>query len=577
MPEVPFRLHFAALLALYCLVAWTYASEVRGAENRPLGAVATQHPLASGAAARVLREGGNAIDAGIAAALTLGVVEPYNSGLGGGGLALVWAGDPKGAKAVDFRETAPQAAFPTMYSAGLFPNASTEGPFAIAVPGQAAGLALLHQKWGKLPWKNLFDEAIRYAESGFPDSGELVSRAQSKRECLMRDYHTFQIYQPLLRDDGNALDFKQRELAETLKKIRDAGAREVYAGSLAAPLIEGLKVKGALLEAADLKLYQARVRSPLAVDFSWGRVWGFPPPTSGGIAVLMGLNVLEELTGDKPEELGKNWVSWTVRTLAEVFQQRNAQMGDPDFVPGMPVKNWISKGEAKRLASAIRLAEKSPAPPPPAAAMRSDAPAIEEERPGTQTTHVSVLDAKGNALSLTASLNLSFGSCVTAGSTGILMNNQMDDFTTEPGKPNAFGLVQSALNAVAPGKRPLSSMSPTLVTQLDQVRLAIGSPGGPRIISSILESLARYFVLKQSLADAIATPRLHFQGPPRPVFVEPPGPEVWKPALTALGLPYEEDKPWGNVQAVAYDGKEKRFDAVSDPRGHGKALIVFAE
>jgi gamma-glutamyltranspeptidase/glutathione hydrolase len=401
-----------ANLPLFALFFLIFSIRLAAAgEPRPLGAVATQHPLASGAAARVLREGGNAVDAAVAATLTLAVVEPYNSGLGGGGLALVWVGDPKSAKAVDFRETAPQSSHPNMFQS-LFPNASTEGPFAIATPGVPAGLAHIHQKWGRLPWNRLFDEAIRYAEEGFPDSGELASRAQAKRECLMRDYHTFRIFQPLLQEDANTLNFQQAELAATLKRLRDGGAKDFYFGTVGAQLIEGLQTKGALLGEADLRNYRVRERSPLFTDFSWGRLWGFPPPTSGGIGVLMGMNVLDELSGNKPETLSKNWVAWVVPTLGRIFQERNTQMGDPDFVTGMPVKKWIGKSEARQLASAIREAK---SPPVPTAVRTEDTPA--------HTSHLSVMDAKGNAVSLTVSLNLAFGSCVTAGTTGILMNN----------------------------------------------------------------------------------------------------------------------------------------------------------
>jgi len=536
-------------------------------DRKTLGAVATQHPLATDSAARVLRDGGNAVDAAIAAALTLAVVEPYHSGLGGGGMALVWTGDPKKTYAVDFRETAPRAATAGMFAEnGFFPNASEEGPFAIGIPGQVSGLFLIHQRWGKLPWAKLFDEAIQYSEQGFEADAELLKRVKGRRECLMRDYHSSRNFQAILQGEVPPIWWVQSDLAASLKKIASGGAREFYQGDLAQQLIIGLKSKGALLNLADLRGYRPLLRAPLFKDYSWGRVWGMPLPSSGGIGVISALNILEELSGDQPERLNREWAPWTVLTLQATFQERNALMGDPDFVPNLPVKKWLSKDEAARVAKSI-LAEDGKSP-----VATKDKPMATE--PSGETSHLSVIDASGNAVSMTLTLNLAFGGCVTAGDTGIIMNDQMDDFTTELGKPNAFGLVQSPANGIAPGKRPLSSMSPTLVTQLDQVRLAIGAPGGPKIISSVLEAMARIFILKQDTADAIAAPRIHYQGAPRPILLEPPGLRLYGAQLESLKLPFEESQPWSNVQAVSRFKSDKGLEAFSDPRGIGKALVV---
>ncbi len=554
------RLYLLILvLALTSFPAARLCAEKSGPKT--LGAVATQHPLATDSAARVLQDGGNAVDAAIAAALTLAVVEPYHSGLGGGGMALIWTGDPKKTYAVDFRETAPREATPTMYS-NLFPNASEEGPFSIGVPGEIAGLFLLHQRWGKLPWPRLFDEAIQHAERGFQADAELLKRVQARRECLLRDYHSSRNFESILNGGSDPVWWVQADLAGTLKKLAAGGAREFYQGDLAQQLVLGLKGKGALLGLNDLRTYRPQLRSPLFKDFGWGRVWGMPLPSSGGISVISGLNILEELVGNQPERLNREWAPWIVLTLKAVFQERNSLMGDPDFVPNMPVKKWISKAEASRVAKQI-LADGGGDAAPPA-----------PESQG-QTSHLSVIDASGNAVSMTLTLNLAFGSCVTAGDTGILMNDEMDDFTTEAGKPNAFGLVQSPANAVAPGKRPLSSMSPTLVTQLDQIKLAIGAPGGPKIISSVLEVMARIFILKQDSAGAIAAPRIHYQGAPGTVFLEAPGIQLYGAQIEKLNLPFEEIQPWSNIQAVSHLGKDG-LAAYSDPRGIGKASVVTA-
>ncbi len=487
---------------------------------QPLGAVATQHPLATQAAARVLKEGGNAVDAAVAVALTLSVVEPYNSGLGGGGMALVWNAKTKKVHAIDFRETAPFRASAEMYlQPGIDPKASQIGPLAIAVPGELAGLESIHQRWGNLPWRSLFQEAIQFAEHGFLDPGELMQNVQQRKECLFRDYDSFRIYSPLLTNRSTKL--LQSELAETLKKIRDRGAVEFYQGEVAQKIIGGLTMKGSIFEESDLAQYQVKERKPLHANFSWGKLWGMPLPTSGGTLVLHGMKLLEKSKKKEPENFSKNVEEYFLKTFEKIFKERS-KMGDPDFPT---TKN---------------------------------------------TTHLSVIDSQGNAVSMTLTLNLPFGSCVTAGKTGIMMNNEMDDFTTTPNRPNAFGLVQGDANQIEPGKRPLSSMSPTLVTKKDRVILAIGSPGGPRIITSVLQVLARHFLVGESLEAAIKNPRLHFQGEPKTIFVE----NDFMSESLKDGISIKKEKPWGNIQAVEWDVQQDKLHPLSDPRHQGLGAVV---
>jgi gamma-glutamyltranspeptidase/glutathione hydrolase len=530
------RSKIARFAGILCLLLG-FGSSVFAAPPKLGGAVATQHPLATEAAARVLREGGNAVDGAIAAALTLAVVEPYNSGLGGGGMALVWMGKEGKARALDFRETAPLQAGPDMYqNPDLGPDASRLGPLAIATPGEIAGLELLHRRWGRLSWAGLFTEAIRHAETGFGPEAELSKRVRDKADCLARDYHSAKIYQELLKPKGSGV-LVQTDLAEALKKLRDRGAQEFYQGELGKTLVDNLRGKGAWLAQADLVGYRPMEREPLAVDFPFGKIWGMPPPSSGGVGVLRGMILLEAFFKKEKKSSPEAWTLALLQALEIVFRDRNAAMGDPDFVKDMPIKAWLKKG-------------------------------------GGNTTHLSVMDGEGNAVAMTLTINLSFGSCVTAGGTGILMNDEMDDFSTLPGRPNAFGLVQSEFNAVAPGKRPLSSMSPTLVTKKRQALLALGSPGGPRIISSVLQTLLRYFFLKESLGKSVAGERLHYQVEPATVFGESDSLFGWIVEKFKVGTKLE--RPWGNVQAVGYDPKTKRFEAVSDPRGQGKALVLDA-
>lgn len=499
------------------------------------GAIATQHPLASQAALRVLKEGGNAIDAAIAAALTLAVVEPYHSGLGGGGMALVWPAKGGKALALDFRERAPLQAKGDMYQNPILgSDASRFGPLAIATPGEIAGLEWMHRRWGKRPWASLFKEAIQYAEEGFAPDPELRERVRDKAECLVRDYHSFRNYKPLLKGEDPGL-WTQKDLANSLKTLRDRGAAEFYQGELGKTLVTNLRGKGAILDSPDLSEYRALERPALSVDFPFGKIWGMPPPSSGGIGVLRGMILLEKFFKANRKPSPEAWTLALLQSMDTIFRERNTAMGDPDFVKNMPIKSWLKKD-------------------------------------GGNTTHLSVMDSEGNAVAMTLTINLSFGSCVTAGETGILMNDEMDDFSALPGQANAFGLVQSEKNAVEPGKRPLSSMSPTLVTKKGKALLALGSPGGPRIISSVLQVLMRYYFLKEDLKDSVAGDRLHYQVDPPFVFGE--SDHSFGFILEKFKIPARLQSRWGNVQATAYDPKTKLFEAVSDPRGQGEALLL---
>jgi len=557
-------------------LGWAQSQGKVAAPSAHTGAAATQHPLATQTALHILQRGGNAVDAAIAAALTLSVVEPYNSGLGAGGLGMIWDPVKKRAFAVDFRERAPLKATPKLYQKpGIPGDASRNGPLAIAVPGEVAGLGYLHKTWGRLPWAELFTDAIRYAEKGFTADPILTARAKVRQSCLSRDYHSWKVYRPLLKPPSDLVAdpsgipeepveapppalWVQSDLAQTLKTLRDEGPNSFYTGPLAYNLISNLKGKGALLTLADLQQYQVKERTPIVGKFDWGKVWGFPLPSSGGISVVRGLNTLEAVLEKTRQPAA--WQTWMVRIFGQLFAERNASMGDPDFVPGQAVAKWVSTSYAKAQAKEL-LKNPPQAPQTPAAKIKTSG----------ETTHLSVMDGEGRAVAITLTQNLSFGSCVTAGATGILMNNQMDDFSTQSGRPNSFGLVQGEANRVEAGKRPLSSMSPTLVTDNDRAVLAIGSPGGPRIITTMIQILFRHYFLKQNLAQALRAPRVHFQDQPYRLYTERGLTEAQKQGLSDLKIPMEQASPWGNVQAVAFDPASGRFSAFSDPRGMGQA------
>lgn len=566
-----FRIRFFPIdfLSLILLASLFFLPTRLFAQHKTLGAIATQNPLATETAAKILRQGGNAIDAAVAAALTLAVVEPYNSGLGAGGMALLWDASKKRAFALDFRERAPLAANEKMFlNNAILPNASKDGPLAIAVPGEVAGLVTLHGRWGRLPWSSLFKDAIHFAEKGFQPDTLLLKKIAARRHCLARDYDTYQIYRPFFQrqeeePEASPIPLIQSNLAKTLKRIQEKKSEGFYRGKLGRKLVGNLQGKGALLTLFDLQQYQAVERAALVARFPFGRVWGMPLPTSGGISILRSLNTLEALQKKTKESLKENWIPWLVGVLGEIFETRNTQMGDSDFVTGMPVKKWISKSRARRDAKKIL-----------SGSSKGKTPTATSAAEGKNTTHLSIIDAQGNAVAMTLTLNLPFGSCITAGSTGILMNDQMDDFSTRPGIPNAFGLVQSQANAIAGGKRPLSSMSPTLVTEKRRPILAIGSPGGPQIITGVLQVLARRFFLGQNLRDAVKAPRIHYQGIPKKVFLERKDSAELRQQLKKLPLPIQYQSSWSNVQAAAYDPHTRTFEAFSDPRGIGFSEVV---
>ncbi len=637
----PKKFHF---LTLFLLILF-YSFQLNAQETQTLGAIATQHPLATRSAEKVLQKGGNAIDAAIAAALTLSVVEPYNSGLGAGGLTVIWDSKQKKAFAIDFREMAPQKANGKMFLQK--PSASRKGPLAIAVPGELAGLAHLHEKWGKLAWQDLFEDAIQYAEQGFEPSTYFKERILKKEACLSRDSHTWKIYRPFFspRDSQVQLTSStqtlssqnetqappkliQKNLARSLKKIRNQGIAPFYQGEIAQEMTRSIQSKGAILTLEDLKNYQVIERPVLSEKFSWGQVWTMPLPSSGGISVVRTLNTMEAiekkwaaLHKKSPEQFPSfqnQWPSLMVAVFDGVFKTRNQEMGDSDFNPKLPVNRWTSKGFARREAHSIlkkqeeRFSiEESPSSDasethrypfdriflqvqgfpsekyghnevcsnsfqhqkkgsPPLKTLKKENTQALVKTDG-QTTHLSIIDQQGNAVSMTLTQNLSFGSCVTAGKTGILMNNQMDDFATQVGQANAFGLVQSTANKIEPGKRPLSSMTPVIVTQKKQATLAIGSPGGPRIISSVAQVLFRHFYLNEEISSAIAAPRFHFQGLPKKIFIE--NENIFQ-SSQKLNYTSQLQSKWSNVQAVEFDIQNQTHRAFSDPRGIGKSSVI---
>jgi gamma-glutamyltranspeptidase/glutathione hydrolase len=543
--------------------------------------VATAERHATEAGVAMLRAGGNAVDAAVATAFALGVTEPYHSGLGGGGFLLLHLAAGTDI-ALDARETAPAAASRDMFVApGVAAHASQVGPLAVATPGLVAGLALALERWGTLSLADVLAPAIRLAEEGFPIGPRHAAILAHWRDSGLaaRFPDTAAIQLPPGTAAGGPIPpgwrLVQKDLAATLRRLAREGPTAFYQGALARAIADEVRRRGGLLSTEDLARYQAKLREPLRGRYRGWQVISFPPPSSGGVALIEMLNILE---GFELAPLGAG-SSASLHRVAEAmklaFADRAAYLGDTDFV-SVPLAGLLSKSYAERLRAELLPPRWRRAP----WTWGRDEVAIRVAGPGVPlpedggTTHLSVTDGAGNAVAITQTINLIFGSGITVPGTGVVLNDEMDDFSAAPNQPNAFGLVDTrGMNAVAPGKRPLSSMTPAIVLEDGKVRLVTGSPGGPRIISTVLLSILNVLDFQMDVASAVAFPRIHHQWVPDLLYVEP-----WIPADVLDGLRRRgwqvkvEDANWSSAQAIAIDPKTGWLFGGSDPRSDGLAL-----
>jgi gamma-glutamyltranspeptidase / glutathione hydrolase len=519
--------------------------------------VVTAHPLASRAGCDVLRAGGSACDAAVAAAFALAVVEPYASGLGGGGLVLVHSAVDGSVRALDCRETAPAAARPDMFlrNGTADPELSQTGGLAVATPSLVRGLAELHRAGGRLPWADLLQPAITLARDGFPVDAELRSRIDEEASRL--NAATQAIFRPGGVTPASGSRLIQADLARTLRAIASDGAEAFYTGPLAEAIAAGARGAGGVLTVADLAACRPLWRKPVHGSYRGVEVWSTPPPSSGGVLLVEMLNIL---SGRDLAAAGWGGIeAWRNQAGAMrlAFADRARWFGDPDFF-SVPVERLTSTGYAdtQRARLDTVFAGSSPA----------GAPA--ESR---HTTHLSVIDGAGNVVAATLTINLSFGSGVVAPGTGVILNDEMDDFSAQPGASNYFGLVGGEANAIAPGKRPLSSMTPTIVLREGRPWLVLGSPGGSRIITAVLQVLVNVIDFGLDLETAVRAPRIHQQWSPPETGCEPlaVAPEV-AAGLRARGLTLKPRGDVGNVQAILVDPRTGERTGVSDPRGIGE-------
>jgi gamma-glutamyltranspeptidase/glutathione hydrolase len=560
-----------AILALLALVAATPVFADSVAQSAALhaavahkGAIASAYPLASEAGQEILAAGGNAFDAAVAVSAALAVVEPSSSGLGGGGFYLLHRQSDGFETMLDAREKAPGAASRDMYldKAGNTTTGSTTGPMSAAIPGEPAAFEYLAHKYGKLPLKQSLQPAIRLARDGFPLYLRLQYGIKAKRDVLARSPDAAKAF---LTADGAVPEvgaiIKQPQLASTLEAIANQGAKGFYEGRVAQNLVAGVRAGGGIWTLEDLKNYRVVERKPLIGEYHGARIVTAAPPSSGGIAVLDTLNILAGFDlHDVDSATRKHFI---IEAMRRAYRDRAIYLGDPDFIK-MPLQQLASIDYAAGQRSSIR-ADK---------AMPSDLlPGIESEPKGMNTTHFSVLDSAGNRAAVTVTVNLFFGSGYMPAGTGVLLNNEMDDFSIKAGSPNVFGLVGNTANSIAANKRSLSSMSPTFV-ETAKGMMIIGSPGGSTIISQVLLGTLNY-VDGMSAADIVKYPHYHHQYLPDEVDYEQGAlSDTEITALQGKGHTLKlSGRPWGNMQVVTWDFASGKVEAASDPRGEGEGLV----
>ncbi len=521
------------------------------------GMVTTQHFLATAVGEKILSKGGNAYDASIAVAFTLAVVLPRAGNIGGGGFMVIHDSETAKQYSIDYREKAPIFSKKNMYlnpDGSLNKGLSTFGYLASGVPGTVAGLWEVHKKFGSLRWEELLDDAIYYAENGFeitPYLSDILLKYKNKLSVYDATKDIFMVHEP---------DFKnkiliQKDLAKTLRLISKYGRDGFYKGEVAKKIALEMEKNKGLITLRDLAEYQPVWRTPLISSYRDTKIITMGPPSSGGVHIIQMLNVLENFD---LKELGHNTYSYN-NLLTEVmkyaYADRSKHLGDPDFF-NVPVAKLTDKGYANHIKNKIILGESTPS--------NKIYPGVFEDNESNETTHFSVADKNGNVVSSTYTLNSTFGSGVVIKGTGILMNNEMDDFSAAPGIPNQFGLLGAEANEIVPSKRPLSSMSPTIVMKNNELFFTTGSPGGSRIISAVLQSILNIIDFDMNLEETNSAKRIHHQWQPDILQIESSINEDIKLKLLGLNYNVKVINPATCLQTIMF--KNNKFYGYGDFR-----------
>ncbi|MCP5245042.1 MAG: gamma-glutamyltransferase [Burkholderiales bacterium] len=525
---------------------------------KDIAAVVTAHPLATSAGYAILEQGGNAFDAAVAVSAVLAVVEPYASGLGGGGFWLLHDAKTGRDIMIDGREVAPSGASEKMYlddNGQPIPGKSLNGPIAAGIPGTPAALVHLTEKYGKLDLTQNLSSAIKLAKDGFKIDQRFARSLQHHEQKLAKYADSAKIFLPHGKPPVAGQLLRQPQLATTLASIAKSGHRGFYQGTVAQTLVRSVKKAGGVWVERDLSNYQVVERVPVQFNYRHARITTASLPSAGGLTLAQALNILEILLFHEKEVYDQAHL--IVEALRLTYKDRAELLGDNDFIQ-VPTERLASKAYARNQAALIDFDR--------AGKRLLEQPELKE---GGETTHFSIIDGSGNRVAATMSINTFFGSGFVAGNTGVLLNNEMDDFAMGEHIPNVFGLYGSRANIISPGKRPLSSMSPTFIEDNKGI-LIVGTPGGSRIISMVLLVILDYVNNAQTDPEKlVAKPRFHHQYLPDFIQIEPDAFDSdWITALQSRGHEVRDIKrKWGNMQLIYFDKKNQRSIAANDPRG----------
>ncbi len=526
------------------------------------GMVASQESVATRIGVDILRQGGNAVDAAVAVGFALAVTLPRAGNLGGGGFMLVHQGANSRTYAIDYRETAPGAATQSMYldrDGKVNKKRKRFSHQSVGVPGTVAGLTLALEKFGSLPLKRVMAPAIRLARDGITITPDFADSLEARKKRLQRHSHSARIF---FHADGSPYQsgeiLRQTDLANSLQLIASQGAKAFYQGPIAESISAEMAAHDGLITTRDLQDYQAKLRNPVIGNYRGYQIASMPPPSSGGVHLVQMLNMLESYPIGFLGHNSADTIHIMAETMKRAYADRSRHLGDSDFWP-VPITGLISPDYAATLIKGIDINRATPSV--------DIAPGRPQKFESNQTTHFSVMDRHGNAVSNTYTLNFSYGTGIVAGGTGILLNNEMDDFSAKAGEANAYGLIGGKANAIEARKRPLSSMTPTLVFKDGRPMLATGSPGGSRIITTVLQVIMNVIDHKKNIAEAVSAPRIHHQWLPDEIRTE--GGISYDTLSILRQRGHSIRRKWAMGSANSVMRIEQGFLGASDPRRRG--------
>jgi gamma-glutamyltranspeptidase/glutathione hydrolase len=557
-------IYFKLTILLTFLITITFSLHANTAHGKR-GMVVSAEPIAAQVGLQILKKGGNAIDAAVATGFALAVTYPVAGNIGGGGYMVIHLPDGRNT-AIDYRETAASLAYRDMYldkNGNFSPELSQAGVLSAGIPGSVAGLLYALEKYGTMKIAEVIQPAINLAEDGFPLS---ASNAKSL-EITLKEFEKYPSSIKIFSKEGIAYKegdiFKQPDLAKTLLEIKNLGRDGFYKGKVAELLLNQMKTLGGNFSREDLENYKPVEREVVKGKYKEFEIVSMPPSSSGGIALVQMLNILENFSFQKDEWNSSNYIHALVSVMKFAYADRSIHLGDPDYF-NIPQKWLLSKSYTMKLFGQISdksISSENIKPGNP-----------DENKESEETTHYSVMDKHGCAVSVTTTINSAYGSKLVVEGAGFLLNNEMDDFSGKPGVPNQFGLIGSVANEIQPGKRMLSSMTPSIVLKNGKPVLVLGSPGGSTIITTVLQVILNVFEFDMSLEQAVNSPRIHHQWLPDEIYYEPFGiSKDVKLNLLTRGYKFGSERGLGLVEAIKFDPKTGEFTGVSDKRSSGKA------